>query len=158
MSYRLYPSCSIFILASLLIHMKRSGKRRPGTWIPSTHVEDIDTVQGSCIQPGPALAVGTIWEINQKMKDFLFFSLYSSLSAPPILFVPLSLPTPLFFFLSIITFLRNSDFRTNKLYKREIRPRILLCLLLTRNNIYFKYVIHLCNGSRVMTFPYAGMF
>lgn len=42
---------------------------------PDSHVGDLGEVPGSWFQPGSALTVAAIWEVNQWTKDFLSFQI-----------------------------------------------------------------------------------
>lgn len=40
------------------------------TWVPATHMGDPDWVPSSWFQPGPDLAVVSIWGVSQQIRDF----------------------------------------------------------------------------------------
>lgn len=38
-------------------------------WVPATQVGHLDGVPGSCLQPGPTLALASIWGVNKQMAN-----------------------------------------------------------------------------------------
>ncbi|XP_062054884.1 uncharacterized protein LOC133765283 [Lepus europaeus] len=58
------------IESSLLMCLGRQ-QRMAQVLVPCIHVGDADEAPGSWLQSGPALAIESIWEVNQQMEDSL---------------------------------------------------------------------------------------
>lgn len=63
----------LVLAATLLIQLSvnvpgKASEDGLSSWVPVTHVEDVNKILGSQLQPGPATTAALIWGVNQQMK------------------------------------------------------------------------------------------
>lgn len=61
---------SLFLIQLPGVHLGEKVDDDASTWGLAAHRGDPDAVPGSLLQPGPALAGGGIWGLNQQVEDF----------------------------------------------------------------------------------------